>query len=84
MRIQSVVLEYHRDVSVLRLHVIYNPVANLQFAGRDVLKTRDHTECSRLTTTRRSYEDDELFVSNLEIKILNCLESIGVNFTNIF
>ena len=84
MRIQSVVLEYHRDISVLRLNVVYNSVANLQFAGRNVLKTCDHTKCCRLTTTRRSYEDDELFVSNLKIEILNCLESIWVHFTNIF
>ena len=29
MRIQSIVLEYHCNIPVLRLHIIYNSVANL-------------------------------------------------------
>ena len=51
MRIQSVVLEYHRDISVLRLYVVHNSVADLQLTGRDVFQTCDHTKCGGLTTT---------------------------------
>ena len=33
MRIQSVVLEYHRDISILRLYIVNQLVANPKFAG---------------------------------------------------
>ena len=33
VRIQSVALEYHRDISVFRLYVVYHAVADFQFAG---------------------------------------------------
>ena len=51
MRIQSVVLEYHRDISVLRLYIVNHSVTDLQFTGRDIFQTSDHTKGSGLTTT---------------------------------
>ena len=51
MRIQSVVLEYHCDITILGFYVVNNPVANLQFTGRDIFQTSNHTKRCRLTAS---------------------------------
>ena len=51
MRIQSVVLENHRDISVLRLYIVHSLAIDEKITGRDILKACDHTKCRRLTTT---------------------------------
>ena len=84
MRIQSIVLEYHRDVSVLRLNVIYNLVTNLQFSGRDLFQAGDHSKRCRFAASGRSYEDDELLVFDLKVEVFNRLKSIWIHFVNMF
>ena len=51
MWIQSVALEYHCDISILRLNVVYDSVTNLQCTGRNLLQTCDHTKCSRFSAS---------------------------------
>ena len=84
MRIQSVVLEYHCDITVLRLYIVHNLSVNLKCTAGDILQTCDHTKCCRFSTSGRSYKDDELFVSDLEVEILYSVESVRVNFLNAF
>ncbi len=83
MRIQSVVLEYHCDISVLRLYIVNNSVTDLQLTGGDVLQTSDHTKSGRLTAARRAYENDELLICDFKIEIFYCLESVRVYLADI-
>ena len=69
MRIQSVVLEYHRDISVLRSNVIYKTVADEHFALGDLIQTGDHTQCGRLTAAGRTYEYDKLLILDIHGEI---------------
>ena len=83
MRIERVVLEYHSDISVLRLYVIYHFIPNFELAGRNLLQTRDHTKRCRLTASGRSDKYDELLVVDLKIKIFNCFKSVWIYFVNV-
>ena len=83
MRIQSVVLEYHCDISVLGFYVVYNSVTDLQFTGRDIFQTSDHTKGCGLTTSGRTYEDDEFFISDLQIEVFNSFKSVGIHLADI-
>ncbi len=83
MGIQSVILEYHCNITILGFYIINNPVAYLQFTGRNILQACDHTKCGGLTTSGRSYEDDEFLVCYLQIEILNCLKTVRIYLTDI-
>ena len=83
MRIQSVVLEYHCDITILRLYIVNYSVTDLQFTGRNIFQTCDHTKCGGLTTSGRSYEDDEFLVSDLKVEILNCFEAVRIHLANV-
>jgi len=78
MRIQSVVLEYHRDISVLWLNVIYQLAIDVELAGGDILQACDHTKSSGLTTAGRTYEDDKFLICDLQVKVLNSDKAVGV------
>jgi hypothetical protein len=82
MGIQSVVLEYHRDISVLGSYVVAELVADPQLALGDILKTRYHTQGSGLTATGRTYEDDEFLVSDLKVEIGNSGNAAVINLVN--
>ena len=69
VRIKSVVLEHHGDVSVLRSYVVYESFADVEFAFCDFFKTRDHTESGGLTTTGRTNEDDKFLVLDFETEV---------------
>ena len=83
MRIQSVVLEYHRDISVLWLNVIYQLAVDVQLTRGNILQTCDHTKGSGLTAAGRTYEDDKFLICNLKVKVLNSNETVGVLLGNI-
>ena len=44
MRIERIVLEYHRNIPILRRHLIHQAVSDIYLALRDCLKPRDHTQ----------------------------------------
>ena len=83
MGIQSVVLEYHGDITILRLYIVNQLAVDVQLAGSNVFQTSDHTKGGRLTASRRSYENDELLVCDLQIKILNCHKAVGILLFNV-
>ena len=70
VRIQSVVLEYHCDISVLRSDVVYQAVADVQLALRDFFQTSDHTQGGRLTAAGRAYQYDKFLVLDFQIYVL--------------
>ena len=84
MRIQSVVLEYHCDITILRLYVVHNFAVDFQSTFGNLFQTCNHTQCSRFTTSGRSYENDELLISDLQVEIFNSFKSVRISFVNSF
>ena len=83
MRIESVALEYHRDVSVLRLYVIHQNAVDFEFSFGDVFESGDHTQSCGLSAAGRSYEDNKLFIFYFEIEIVNGMISVLVDLLNV-
>jgi hypothetical protein len=83
MRIQSVVLEYHRDISVLGSDVVAELVADVQLALGDILKTRDHTQGSGLTATRGTDQNDKFLIFDLEVKVGYGDYAAVIDFVNV-
>ena len=76
VRIQRVVLEHHRDVAVLRRHVVDDVAADHDVAVGDVLEPRDHPQRGRLAAARRTYQHDELMVGDVEIDAAHRLDLV--------
>ena len=49
MRVESVVLEDHSNISVFRGNVIHELAVDIEFATRDFLKACDHTQSCRFS-----------------------------------
>jgi hypothetical protein len=71
VRIERVVLEHHRDVTLARKHVVGDRVANTDRSLRHILEACDHPERGRLPTAGRADEDHELAVAHLETQIIH-------------
>ena len=84
VRIERVVLEHHRNISVLGNDVVDELAVDIKFARRNLFETRDHTQRRGLTATGRSDEYDELFIPNIEAEVEHCLVSAGINFVDAF
>ena len=84
VRVQSVVLEHHRDVAVFRNDVVDEFAVDVQFALRDLFQARDHAERRRLTAAGRAYKDDEFFVFDLEVEVRNGGYARRINLVNTF
>ena len=83
VRIQSVVLEDHCDVSVLGLDVVHKLAVDLELTGGNVLKTCDHTKGGGLSASGRTYEDDELLVSDFHVEVSDSVISVGIYLVDI-
>ena len=66
VRVQRIALEHHRDVAVLRLHVVDAAPADQQVAIGDVLQPGDHPQQRRLAAAGRSHQHHEFAVGDLE------------------
>ncbi len=71
MRIQRIVLEHHRDVAILRRHVVDDVAADQDVAVGDILKPGDHPQRGGLAAAGGADQDDELMVRNIEIDAAN-------------
>src|SRR5689334_7669344 len=71
MRIECVILEHHCDVALGGRDAVDHVVADIDLAGGDRLKARDDPQQGRLAAARRTDEDDELMISDLEIEIVD-------------
>ena len=83
MRVQSVVLEHHRYISVLRCDIVYKAVADKQLALGDLLKSGDHTQCRRLTASGRTDENKELLILDLEREVGDSGNAARVLFVDV-
>ena len=84
VRIQCVVLENHRDVTVFRFEVVDDLVTDLQGAAGDVFQTGDHTKCGRLTTAGRTDKDDEFLIGDLQVEVFDRFIPIRIFFADVF
>ena len=66
--VERVVLEDHRDVALLRRHVADVAIADVDGARIDLFQTGEHPERGRLARARRSHEDHELPVVDIEVE----------------
>jgi hypothetical protein len=74
VRVKRVVLEHHRDVAVLRLQLVDDPVADRDVARGDRLEPRDHPQQRRLAAARRADDHDELAVGHARVDAVDDLE----------
>ena len=71
MRIESVGLEDHRDVTVLRQHLGDVAFANQDAAGAHLFQTCDHTQRSRLAGAGSAKKDEKFAVLDFEVEALD-------------
>ena len=60
MGIKSVILEYHRDIAILRFQIVDDRSVNGDGSCGDVFQTREHTQGRGFAASRRTDENDEL------------------------
>jgi hypothetical protein len=65
VRVQRVVLEHHRDVSLGGLEVVHHLVADGDFAGRDFFEPGHHAQQRGLAAARGPDDHDEFMVGDL-------------------
>ena len=83
MRIQSIVLENHCDISVLRGDIVNQSVAYVQLAVGDFLKTCDHTKCSGFSAAGRTYKYDKLLVLHFQAEVGYRNYAAGILFIDV-
>ena len=69
--IQSVVLEDHGDVAVLRGHVVHELAVDVQLALGDLFQTCDHAQRRGLAAAGRADENDEFLIGDVEVELLH-------------
>ena len=84
VRIQSIVLEHHRDIAVLRGNVIHQAVTDVQLALGDLLQAGDHAQRGGFTAAGRADENDKLFVFDLKVEIGNGGHVARINLVDAF
>ena len=84
VRVQGVVLEHHRYVTVLRRHVVDDAVSYAQRALGDVLEARHHAKSGRLAAARRPDEDHELALGDVKVELVDRLEAVRVYLGHLF
>ena len=69
VRIERVGLEHHGDVAVFGRDVIHRPIADEDGAFADVLQAGQHAQAGGLATARRTDEDQEFLVGDLQVQV---------------
>ena len=78
--VQRVALEHHRDVPVLRLHVVHRLAGDGDDALGRVLEAGEHPQQRRLAAARRAQEDEEVPVVDVQGQVahgLDVAEALG-------
>jgi hypothetical protein len=66
--IQRVALEDHRHISILRIHVVHDAIADRDRARGGRVEAGDQAQCSRLAAARRTEEHQELAILDGEVE----------------
>jgi len=83
VRIESVVLEHHRDVAILRRDVVHEAIADPQFAFGNLFQTSNHAQGGGLTAAGRTNQNDELLVFDIQTEVRNSSNVARVNLVNV-
>ena len=67
--VQSVALEHHSDVAVLRGNVVDQTAADVHFALGDLLQAGDHAQGGGLAAAGGADEDDEFLILDLQVEV---------------
>ena len=70
VRVERVVLKYHREVAVLRRHLVRDFAVEHQRAGGDFLKAGDDAQQRALAAAVRADEDEEFALAHVEADAL--------------
>ncbi len=84
VRVERVVLEDHRDVAILRREVVHDALPDRDRPVADLLEARDHAQRGRLAAARRSDEDEELAVLDVEREVLHGVDPSVVELVHLF
>jgi hypothetical protein len=76
VRVERVILKYHRDIAVLRRHVVDDVAADHDVSVGDILQAGDHPQCGRLAAARRPDQHDKLMVGDVEIDAAHRLDLV--------
>src|SRR4029079_3036914 len=71
-----------RDVTVLGLDIVDDPIADPQGATRDRLQAGDHPQGGLLTTAGRPDQDEELALGDVEAEVVDRLEAVLVDLVH--
>jgi len=71
VRVEGVGLEHHGDVSVLRRHIVDDPVPDQDLALCDFVQPSQQTKAGGLPTSGRADKDQELLVLNVNIEVIH-------------
>ena len=83
VRIERVVLEHHRDIARAGRQVVDDTVADPNVALADLLEAGDHAQRRRLAAARRSDEDDELAVLDVEVQVGDRAMAVAVGLAHV-
>ena len=78
VRVEGVVLEDHRDIALLRGQAVDHPVPDIEPPAGDLLKACGHPQSSGLSASRRTDEDHELTIVDLEAEVGDRLGTVRV------
>ena len=83
VRVERVVLEHHRDVALLRRHVVDDTVADADRALGYRFEPGDHPQRGGLAAARRADQDDELLVVDVEVERLHRDGAVRIDLPDI-
>jgi hypothetical protein len=79
VRVERVVLENHRDVTVLGRELVDHPVADANLARCDRLEPRDHAERRRLPAAGGTDKDRELAVPDAQVELVHGARAVRID-----
>src|SRR6056297_543758 len=83
MRVQSVVLKHHSDVSIFWGNVVYALVVDVKVAFGNIFQSGDHPKCSRFSASGRTYKHHKLTVFDFDVGVINCPYTALIDLTNV-
>src|SRR5258708_3293551 len=74
--IESVVLENHRDIAIFGVDAVDNAVTDDNFTLGDIFQSCHHTQAGAFAAARGADQDEELFVLDVEIDVVDDLDFV--------
>ena len=82
VRIQSIVLEHHCDVSLLGRNIVAELAVDVELTLGNLLQAGDHTQSGGLTAAGRTDQDDEFLIFDIKVEIGDCNDTACIFLIN--